>query len=95
MSNNPLKAIIKLSQTDFDNLKSEGSIIKNGQTVYYSPIDTIYMVEDEISEKIDEKLDKNQGISNAGKVLIVDEYGNVMPETLADGGTIVTVDGEV
>ncbi len=95
MSNNPLKAIIKLSQTDFDNLKNEGSIIKNGQTVYYSPSDTIYMVEDEISEKIDEKLDKNQGISNAGKVMIVDEYGNVMPETLADGGTTVTVDGEV
>ena len=37
-------------------------------------------------EALDGKLDKNQGAANAGKVLVIDKSGNVVPGTASSGG---------
>lgn len=40
----------------------------------------------ELNETIKTKLDKNQGVENVGKALLVDESGNVTPQPLPESG---------
>lgn len=133
MSNNLLKGVVKLTQEQFDTLKGTGTLTVGDETIAYSPKDTAYVVEDNLTEQVAEnasaitslqtevatlesdvsslqssvqtntsnitqlgtnKLDKNQGISNAGKTMVVGDDGNIIPQTLVEGGTTVTVDGQ-
>ena len=133
MSNNLFKGVVKLTQTQFDTLKDTGTLTVGDETIAYSPKDTNYVVEDNLTEQVAEnasaitslqtevatlesdvsslqssvqtntsnitqlgtnKLDKNQGVSNAGKMMVVGDDGNIIPQTLVEGGTTVTVDGQ-
>lgn len=104
MSNNLFKGVIKLTQEQFDTLRNTGTLTVGEETINYSPNDTMYVVEDNISEQVvantnditqlktdvsdletdmTEKLDKNQGVENAGKYLGIDESGNIIPSELS------------
>ena len=132
MSNNLFKGVVKLTQEQFDTLKDTGTLTVGNETITYSPNDTVYVVEDNITEQIAEntnkitvlqtdvsalesdvlslqnsvqtnttnlteldmnKLDKNQGVSNAGKIMIIGDDGVIIPQTLVEGGTTVMVGG--
>ncbi len=98
-----IKAIVRLnSKEQFEKLKGNGSITVGDEVILYSPGDTIYFTGDDISKQVTinkenikslntNKLDKNQGISNAGKAMIVGADGTLSPQALAEGGTTVTV----
>ena len=133
MSNNLYKGVVKLTKEQFDELKENGTITIGSQVYTYSPKDTTYVVEDNMTAQVaqntsdiaqlktdmstledsvstlqsgvqsnttdisnleTDKLDKNQGIANAGKVMLIGDDGNLTPQSLADGGTTVTVNGQ-
>lgn len=133
MSNNLYKGVVKLTKEQFDELKENGTITIGSQVYTYSPKDTTYVVEDNMTAQVaqntsdiaqlktdvstlednvstlqssvqsnttditnleTDKLDKNQGVVNAGKVMLVGDDGNLTPQTLTEGGTTVIVGGQ-
>lgn len=110
MSNNLFKGVVKLTQEQFDTLRNTGTLTVGEETINYSPNDTMYVVEDNISEQIvtntnditqlktdisnletdmTEKLDKNQGVENAGKFLSVNETGDIFAVDLPENANIL------
>ena len=110
MSNNLFKGVIKLTQEQFDTLRNTGKLTVGEETINYSPNDTMYVVEDNISEQVvintndivqlktdisnletdmTEKLDKNQGVENAGKFLSVNETGDIFAVDLPENANIL------
>lgn len=53
MSNNLFKGIIKLTQEQFNTLKESGTLTVGEEAITYSPNDTVYVVEDSISEQVE------------------------------------------
>lgn len=93
MSNNLFKGVVKLTQTQFDTLKETGTLTVSDETITYSPSDTIYVVEDNMQEQLNEKLDKNQGTENASKLLEIDDNGNIVPSsTLTSENILISTD---
>lgn len=110
MSNNLFKGVTKLTQEQFDTLRNTGTLTVGEETINYSPNDTMYVVEDNISEQVvtntnditqlktdvsdletdmTEKLDKNQGVENAGKFLSVNETGDIFAVDLPENANIL------
>lgn len=66
--------------------KAVGDALQN-----YVPAENYEENLQEIAQAIGTKLDKNQGVANAGKILGIGEDGNVVPQDKPSGGS-VTVD---
>lgn len=74
------KGIISLSEEQYTTLSTTGTLTVGDITLTYSPADTVYVTPDDTTEQLADKLDKNQGIDNAGKVLTVGDDGIVTPQ---------------
>lgn len=92
------KGFVKLSQNQYEELKNNGTLVVNGITYTYSPLDTIYVTPDttetqlaELSAKIDTKLDaKLKGTE------IVDEASLLDIRSTSEGTVMISssdVDG--
>lgn len=75
---NRFKGVLKLSNEEYEQLKTNGTLIVNGTTYVYSPKDTLYITPDKTEEKFEEinsKLEQKQDNLTAGENINIDENG--------------------
>lgn len=86
-SQQDFKGIVSLSEEQYTTLSTTGTLTVGDITLTYSPTDTVYVTPDDTTEQLADKLDKNQGAINAGKVLTVGDDGIVTPQDSGGSGT--------
>ena len=82
---------LKADATEVDDVKNNVSGLETSISSLQTQINNNIA---NITDLESNKLDKNQGVANAGKVMLIGEDGNLIPQSLADGGTTVIVNGE-
>lgn len=84
--------IPETNYNDLDNKPSIGDVTLEGNKTleelgiqpagdYLTEIPEEYVTDEELGIELEKKLDKNQGVKNAGKILGIDSDGNIVPMT--------------
>ena len=71
-------------QEQIDRIVAEGA--KQIKEVQDKGAEVLQSIPEDFATQMETKLDKQQGIENKGKVLVIGEDGNVVPEEVASGG---------
>nr|DAV66911.1 MAG TPA: hypothetical protein [Caudoviricetes sp.] len=71
-------------QEQIDRIVAEGA--KQIKEVQDKGAEVLQSIPEDFATQMETKLNKQQGIENKGKVLVIGEDGNVMPEEVASGG---------
>ena len=83
-SNGHWNQITTSPQEQIDRIVAEGT--KQVKAVQDKGTEVLQSIPEDFQTQMETKLDKQQGVENAGKVLVIGEDGNVVPEEVASGG---------
>ena len=79
-----VQAVQAEGNTQTGNVTTEGT--KQVKAVQDKGNEVLQSIPEDFATQMDAKLNKQQGIENKGKVLVIGEDGNVVPEEVASGG---------
>lgn len=79
-----VQAVQTEGNTQTRNVTEEGA--KQVKAVQDKGAEVLQSIPEDFTTQMDAKLNKQQGIENKGKVLVIGEDGNVVPEEVASGG---------
>ena len=79
-----VQAVQTEGNTQIRNVTEEGA--KQVKAVQDKGAEVLQSIPEDFTTQMDAKLNKQQGIENKGKVLVIGEDGNVVPEEVASGG---------
>ena len=71
-------------QEQIDRISAEGT--KQVKAIQDKGTEVLQSIPEDFATQMETKLDKQQGIENKGKVLVIGEDGNVVPEEVSSGG---------
>lgn len=83
-SNGHWNQITTSPQEQIDRIVAEGT--KQVKAVQDKGTEVLQSIPEDFQTQMETKLDKQQGVENAGKVLVIGEDGNVVPEEVASSG---------
>lgn len=79
-----VQAVQTEGNTQTRNVTEEG--VKQVKAVQDKGAEVLQSIPEDFQMQMESKLDKQQGVENKGKVLVIGEDGNVVPEEVASGG---------
>lgn len=83
-SNGHWNQITTSPQEQIDRISAEGT--KQVKAIQDKGTEVLQSIPEDFATQMETKLDKQQGIENKGKVLVIGEDGNVVPEEVSSGG---------